>query len=183
MSRLPISTKRPPRLSSDVAQPTMPGDVSVFSTMSTPPPPHDTSRSSAKLVSRDAATCATPWRRNRDRLGAPPAVATGMPFIAMTSCSAARPTPPAAAGSSTRSPGRRPATCLSTVSVVTKTVGVVAAASNDKHGGIGAIARTLATTWDPRQPTARPKTAWPGSGLETPNDCLLAAAALTTTPA
>ncbi|GIM02635.1 hypothetical protein Vretimale_7413, partial [Volvox reticuliferus] len=184
MSRLLISTKRPPRRSRLSVADTRPGLVSVFSATSTTPPRWPlmhcaAASSSTKPRSRLVDTWRTPRPRNRARLEGLPAVATTSAPRARTTCRDARPTPPVAPCTSTRSPGRSPAALPNTWWAVMKTVGMVAASSKLKQPGIATSVWGLLCTSVPRLPAARPNTAVPGgsSAASTPSP------AATTTPA
>ena len=100
MSRLLISTNRPPvpRVASDPA--TMPVLVRVLSTTVAPP---SRAASLTKAVSREPSTWPAPKLRSSARLLGLPAVGTGIAPAAVITCMAAKPTPPAAACTSTRS--------------------------------------------------------------------------------
>ena len=137
MSRLLISTKRPPAPSAASEPATMPLLVRLLSTTLAPP----TSASSvANTVSRELLTAWQPSVRSSARLVELPAVATGVAPAAAMTCMAARPTPPAAACTSTRSAGPAAARRLMAASTVTKTVGMLAASSKlqeDRGQGAG----------------------------------------------
>ena len=158
----------------------MPGEVRVLSTTSTPP---SWAATSAKVVSREPATCCTPSWRSRARLDGLPAVAMASAPMVATTCKAASPTPPAAAGTSTVSPRRSAAAWPNTASMVMNTVGVVAACSKVMLGGMPTRVRSDATTWEPREPAARPNTRWPGYKADPDPDPDPPCATATTTPA
>ena len=96
MSRLLISTSRPPAPSDASDAATMPAEVSEFSTSPQPAPPVASAAAETNLVPRELAVAATPSLRSSARFCAPPAVPkvrTPEPRLTST---AARPTPPAA---------------------------------------------------------------------------------------
>ena len=126
MSRLLISTKRPPAPSAASEPATMPLLVRLLSTTLTPP---TSVTSLTKAVSRELLTWAEPSVRSSARLAGLPAVVTAVAPAAAMTCMAARPTPPAAACTSTRSADVAAASWLMAVSTVMNTVGMVAASS------------------------------------------------------
>ena len=71
-------------------------------------------------------------------------------------CTAARPTPPVPAWTSTCEPGPQANALRRASSAVTMTVGVVEAWTPVRIGGTGTMAAAGACTWLPRQPTAKP---------------------------
>jgi len=109
MSALPISTNRPPdATSSSEASTNSPARES--STTSTPRPPVTARNWRAKSSVREDAIRpeATPSSATSDCLAALAVANTSAPRC-LASCTAAIPTPPAAAWISTDSPGRSPA--------------------------------------------------------------------------
>jgi hypothetical protein len=139
----------------------MPGDVRLLSTTSTLRTPG--TRLSRKSTLRLEPVACTPCARSSARLAGPPAVATGTARRLASTCSAARPTPPAAACTSTRLRGRTAAASPNADSTVANTVGMVDASSAVRLGGMGTMVLSGASTHVPRLPVARPNTALPAA--------------------
>ena len=93
----------------------MKSPASAFSTTSTPRPPVSASTWSANATDRESITWVTPSRRSRSRFASDPAVAKTSAPQRCASCTAARPTPPAAACTSTRSPAAQPGKVMEAV--------------------------------------------------------------------
>ncbi len=137
MSRLPISTKRPPGASSPRERTSVSPEAELRTT-STPRPPVSAMISSAKSRVRESMTCSTPRPRSSSRLAGVPAVAYTRAPRRRATCSAARPTPPVAEWMSTLSPARRRPSCSRPCTAVRNAMGTAAACSSSRDGGAGA---------------------------------------------
>ena len=136
-SVLPISMKRPPsvrqRMLLSASSP-----VRKLRTTCTPCPPVALRTRDSKAVEREEKTCSIPMERSRARLRSVPAVARMTAPRALAIWMAARPTPPVAECSNTRSPGWRRAAWTSACQAVMKTVGITAASVNGMPSGMEA---------------------------------------------
>lgn len=103
----------------------------------------------------------TPRDRSRDLLEGPPAVAVTEAAIFPRTCTAARPTPPAAACTSTRCPACTRAASPNADSTVENTVGAVDACTDARAGGRGTRVVGEASTQLPKLPVASPNSAVP----------------------
>ena len=151
----------------------MPVDVSELSTFVTPSPLVSAWISSAYAVRRVSSASHTPRSRSRARLRGPPAVPTTCAPSVRSTSSAASPTPPDVACTSTRDSGVASVARDSAMSTVTNTVGVVAAAENAITSGLRAAAYTDVRACEPRQPGARPSSdspAWNARGASGDTD-------------
>lgn len=156
----PTTAYRAPRAHAASDAAIMPADVRLLSTTSTPCG-RTTAASTTNTVLRDCNTCSTPSQRSVARFRADPAVPTTHASRACRSCTAAMPTPPDNACTSTTSSAHTPA-MLSAACAVIHTVGMPAASIDAKAAGRGTQVAAGATTVVPRAPSAKPTTRCPG---------------------
>ena len=160
-SATPISRKRPPRGRSRSDASTN-SPVSELRTTSTPSPSVADRISSRSSASRELAMClaSNPILSSTGHLPALAVPYTSAPKC-RHSCTAAIPTPPAAACTRTRSPALTCPSSCSAYNAVRYASGTVAASSNDIPAGIFATSCAAVTARVPKHPSPNPNTRSP----------------------